>query len=105
MPANDKELERLLNEKNKHKGEWLTCEACNYYHEKAKIYNKTNGQDADLKRELRLELQNRYGLLDIEAINILNGFYTSFYVEKYRRIKECLPFNRNNSKELIEYGD
>ena len=94
MAANDRESERLLNEKNKHKGEWLTFEACNYYREKAKKYNKVNGQDAGMKRELRIELQNRYGLLDIEAINILNGFYASFYVEKYRRIKECLPFNR-----------
>ena len=80
MAASDKELERLLNEKNKHKGEWLTYEVCNYYREKAKKYNKVNSQDAGLKRELRLELQNRYGLLDIEAINILNGFYISnFY--------------------------
>ena len=103
MAANDRELERLINEKKKHKGEWLTYEACNYYREKAKNYNKVNSQDAGFKRELRLELQNRYGLLDVEAINILNGFYISFYVEKYRRIKECLPFNRASSKDLIEY--
>lgn len=103
MAASDKELERLQNEKNKHKGEWLTYEGCNYYREKAKKYNKINSQDAGPKRELRLELQNRYGLLDIEAINILNGFYTSFYVDKYRRIKECIPFNSNASKETIEY--
>lgn len=94
MAVNDREAERLINEKNKHKGEWLTFEACNYYREKAKAYNKVNGQDIGLKRKLRIELQNKYGLLDIEAINILNGFYISFYVEKYRRIKECLPFNR-----------
>lgn len=92
MATNNRELERLTNEKSKHKGDWLTLEACNYYREKAKQY-KENGQDAGTKRELRIELQTRYGLLDIEAINILNGFYTSFYVEKYRRIKECLPFN------------
>lgn len=105
MAASDRELERLINEKNKHKGEWLTYEVCNYYREKAKKYNKVNSQDAGLKRELRLELQNRYGLLDVEAINILNGFYISFYVEKYRRIKECLPFCRESSKDLIEYED
>ena len=91
MAVNDRETERLMNEKNKHKGEWLTFEACNFYREKAKKYNRGNGQDAGAKRQLRTEFQNRYGLLDIEAINILNGFYISFYVEKYRRIKECLP--------------
>ena len=105
MTTSDRELERLINEKNKHKGEWLTYEACNYYREKAKKYNKANGQDAGPKRKLRLELQNMYGLLDVEAINILNGFYISFYVEKYRRIKECLPFNRDSSKDLINYED
>lgn len=105
MAANDREVERLVNEKNKHKGEWLTHEACSYYRNKAKKFINTNGQDAGPKRELRLELQNRYGLLDIEAINILNGFYTSFYVEKYRRIRGCLPFNRDSSKDLLEYED
>lgn len=104
MSTNDREIERLINEKNKHKGEWLTYEACIYYRNKAKGY-LTNGQDIGIRRELRKELQERFGLLEIEAINILNGFCFSIYIEKYRRIKYCIPLNKNNSKETIEYED
>lgn len=105
MMTDNKELERLVNEKNKHKGEWLTEEAVAYYQEKAKNVSQSNHQDIGAKHALRQELQERFGLLEIEAINILNGFYARFYIEKYKRIKDCLPMQKETGKSNIESED
>lgn len=105
MAAENKEMERLVNEKSKHRGEWLTEEAVVIYQRKARACSQTNGSDIGARREIRKELQERYGLLEIEAINILNGFYAKHYVEKYRRIRECIPLSSDNSKNEIEIED
>lgn len=105
MTLDDKELERLTNEKIKHRGQWLTEEAVTYYQKKAKSFSQLNNQDIGAKRALRQELQERFGLLEIEAVNILNGFYAKYYIEKYRRIKACLPLQGEDSKNRIESED
>lgn len=105
MSADDKELERLTNEKNKHKGDWLTDEAVAYYQKKAKNFSQLSHQDVGAKRALRHELQERFGLLEIEAINIINGFYAKYYIEKYRRIKACMPLQNDTGKSSIESED
>ena len=51
-------------------------------------------------------MQERYGLLEIEAINILNGFHAAFYVEKYRRIRDVIPWQTDpNKANLVETED
>ena len=42
-------------------------------------------------RELEKELQEKYGVTELEAINIINGYHHRDYVEKYYRIKNCIP--------------
>lgn len=105
MAAEDKELERLVNEKNKHRGDWLTEDAVTYYQKKVRECSQTNARDAGTRREIRKELQERYGLLEIEAINILNGFYAKHYIEKYRRIKDCIPVQNASGKNEIMLED
>lgn len=77
-----------------HKGEWLTREACEEYRKKAEAINKNDPQDVDKHKELRLELERRFGVTQIEAINILNGFNTGDYVNKYTRIMNRTPINK-----------
>ena len=100
------EEQRILNERDKHKGEWLTAEAAAAYQKRAKRITVPGAQDIGVRHALRREFQNRYGLLEIEAINILNGFHVDFYVEKYRRIKNAIPWQVDPSKpSTIENED
>ncbi len=102
----DKEIERLMNEHEKHKGLWLTSEAVAEYQKRAHRVSTIGDQDTGARRALRKELQEKYGLLEIEAINILNGFHTAFYVEKYRRIQSCIPWQRDATKaNMIDTED
>ena len=69
-----------------HKGEWLTDETCMEYREQAKKASNQGNQDIGERRRLREELQERYGLPEVEAINILDGIRSHEYVEKYKLI-------------------
>lgn len=40
---------------------------------------------------MRQKLQEEYGLLEIEAINVLNGHHINEYINKYYRIKHRIP--------------
>lgn len=90
----DRAQQRIDEENANHKGEWLTAEVCERYREEAASINEYDPQDVLRHREMRLELQETYGLTEIEAINILNGNNISDYLLKYRRIM--------NREKLIE---
>lgn len=105
MATADKEMERLLNEQRKHKGQWLTKEAVDHYYERAQKCSGDNAQDIGARRQLRKELQEQFGLLEIEAVNILNGFHGAFYVEKYNRIRNCTPLKTESTKSVLEKED
>ena len=107
LTSEEKDHERLLHERSKHQGEWLTEEAVREYRAKAQSCLSPHGQDIGKRRELRREFQKRYDLLEIEAINILNGFYASFYVEKYTRIKNCCPWSTPSDRTTqdLQQGD
>ena len=50
--------------------------------------------DIGERRKLRIELQERCGLTELEAVNALNGYHVSTYIAKYER-----------RALLDEYGD
>lgn len=104
--AEERELQRLLNERDKHRGSWLTADVVADYQKRAAKLPSGSGQDVGTRRILRKELQEKYGLLEIEAINILNGFHAAFYVEKYYRIRNCLPWQGDSDKvNLLDTED
>ena len=105
MASTDKEMERLINEQRKHKGQWLTKEVVDYYYEQAQKCSSNNSQDIGQRRQLRKELQERFGLLEIEAVNILSGVHGAFYVEKYNRIRNCTPLKSESTKSVLEKED
>ena len=41
----------------------------------------------------------KYGLLEVEALNLLNGFYLIDYADKYQRYKKCDEYR----KKAFEY--
>ena len=62
-------------------------EDANEYMRRAQALADKSPCDVGERRRLRLELQKRFGLLEIEAINILNGCHIGNYVDKYYRMK------------------
>ncbi len=83
-------LAHTIKLRDNHKGLWLDEEAANVYAKKAMFLPGNDGQDIGERRELRIELQETYGLLEIEAINILNGYHIQDYVTKYYNIQNLI---------------
>ena len=90
----DRAQMRIDEENAAHTGEWLTASVCEEYRKMAEEINEFDPQDVRRHRELRLKLQEKYGLTQIEAINILNGNNISDYVNKYTRILNRIPIQK-----------
>ena len=81
------EMKRLKALKKEHKGDWLTLDVAKKYEAKSWIYRVFHSyQNIGKVREIEKELQELYGVSELEAINILNGHHVKEYVEKYHRI-------------------
>ena len=60
--------------------EVLTKEIASEYRDKAKPLPPNGLQDIGDRRKLRIELQERCNLTELEAVNIVNGFHIDIYV-------------------------
>lgn len=86
------ELKRVCEAHKKHKGMWLDKEVARKYGARSLIYRALySGQYIKEMRELGEELQQLYGVTELEAINILNERNVNSYVNKYYRIKNLIP--------------
>ena len=65
----------------------ITMDIANSYYETAKEKTYTE------RVELRNQLIERYGVTELEATNILNGFHISDYVRKYELMSQGIFFN------------
>lgn len=74
--------------------ELLTKKIAKEYRTRAKLLPPNGLQDIGDRRKLRIELQNRCNLTELEAINIINGYHTDLYIriseirEEERLMKE-----------------
>lgn len=82
--------ETVRRQHDEHKGLWLTAAVCEEFQKRVKYYCGNDGNDIGVRRALRKELQETYGLLEIEAINILNGYNVNDYLRKYYMIENQL---------------
>lgn len=75
--------------------ELLTEDIAREYRDKAKALPYNGMQDIGERRALRIELQERCGVTELEAVNIINGFHIDIYCMKYlikaREAKEGKP--------------
>ena len=62
--------------------ELLTKKIADEYRRKAALLPENGMQDIGERRLLRLELQNRCGITELKAINIINGFHIQEYVQE-----------------------
>lgn len=83
----EKKLQWLRKQKELHKGDWITQEIADAYFKRAQSLPYNGRQDIGERRQLRVELQEKYGLLELEAVNIINGFGIKDCVNKYYCIK------------------
>lgn len=82
--------------------EMLTKKIANEYRDKARLLPPNGLQDIGNRRKLRIELQLRCNLTELEALNIINGYHIEEYVIlAERREKDGLKNNRrsNNASE------
>ncbi len=89
----------VCKENSQHRGEWLTKEVADEYEAKSWVYRVLNdNQYTGMVRKIGEELQEKYGVTELEAINILNGRNVKDYVQKYFRIRHRIPLNINLQK-------
>ena len=92
----------VKNEYAKHKEEWLTQDIAEMYQQKGRILDNNCRLDNGERRKLRIELQQKYGLTEIEAVNILNGIHTLEIVKRYERMLNMTPIK---VKEMLSERD
>ena len=69
---------------------WLTSEICQEYRQRALAIDRNECRDIGERRKLRIELQEKCDILEIEALNIINGLYHEECVRKYKKVKMAL---------------
>ncbi len=60
--------------------EVLIKKIANEYRDRARLLPPNGLQDIGDRRKLRIELQARYNLTELEAVNIINGYHIGDYV-------------------------
>lgn len=85
--------------------ELLTPSIAYAYNQKAKALPYNGMQDIGERRRLRQDLQERCGITELEAINILNGFHIDTYCVKYlRKAREAAEGTPEPTKKKAFYN-
>ena len=77
--------------------ELLTRKIANEYRDRARQLPPNGMQDIGDRRKLRIELQNRCNLTELQAVNIINGFRIGDYVA-IEEMKERLRKEQEESE-------
>ncbi len=96
------ELKYLKRELQSHKGKWLTEEEVRKIQKRAEKLPNTDGQMIGERRKLCFEIMEEYGIDEIEATNIINGYGSKNYVVKYSRIRNQVPLRIRRADEVEE---
>lgn len=83
-----------------HKAEYLNSEGIRQYSALSSVLTDTTGQDIGLRRTLREAFMKQYGLSEIEAVNLMNGFHAHDYLVRYAHLKQCDEMRLLIFKEL-----
>ena len=78
----------------------LTKEVCDEYHRRAMLL-PGDAKNVGEKRNLMIEFQEKYGVTEVQAINILDGKYKDEYVRIYaiKRLGENEKKEKETRKE------
>ena len=73
--------------RNKRMDEEFMLEIAQEYRKKAESLPDNGMQDIGERRKLRIELQERFGLTELVALNVVNGRHLMDMVMLYKRVK------------------
>ncbi len=83
------EIEQKKPKREIHSGEWITIENATLYSEIGKLLlPETNGQIIGEAREFAIRIMKKYGLNEIEAINVVRGNLLKDIVHRYDKLRE-----------------
>lgn len=99
----DRDLEYLAEkqaymERGKYK--YITREIVERYQKKVESLGEVSIEDINERRKMRIELQEEYGLEELEAINILKGYYVAEIIRKYERIRDLIPLKITKERAI-----
>lgn len=102
----EKELAYLKKLFENHKGDWLDWEGVEKYRCLAKQLTNNDLQLIGERRKLCYQMMEEYGVTELEATNIINGYHAADYVTKYHRIRYQIPLKTDdNVKKTLEEDD
>ena len=87
-------LRRVMAEHDRHRGKWLNADAVRKYQAKAWIFREYEGnQYCGMVKKIGEELQEEYGVTELEAYNILleNSTNVKDCLAKYYNIQHLIP--------------
>lgn len=92
--AYESAFQRVCQENYRHKGDWLTKDVADFYSKKGSILLLIEGgQNVRTVRQTVNELIEKYGVTEVEALNILKGCHVNEYISKYDRIRRMIPMS------------
>ena len=77
----------------KNKYQWIDQEIADLYRKKSLMFASEGSGGRQKTGILKKELQEVYGLNEVEAVNLLSGYHISDYVNKYERIRTKTPLH------------
>ncbi|MBQ8279061.1 MAG: hypothetical protein IJZ23_04395 [Roseburia sp.] len=98
----EKDIAYLKKALKNHKGKWLTEEAVREYQKRAKAIFGAERECVRERRTLCVQLMQDYGITELEAINILNGYRANDYIAKYERIRTQTPLDIKTERDPEE---
>lgn len=66
----------------------MTMELAREYRQRARQLPEDGFQDVGARRKLRIELQKRCGLTELQALNVICGYHAGDYIASQRRNAE-----------------
>ena len=84
------------------KKEWLTEAIVKEYQSKASGYDSNGRQDIGEMRKLRIELMDRCGVTETEALNTLSNYHVADYLLKYEILSGKVVLDKDDKKRKLE---
>lgn len=93
------DIKYLANALKNHKGKWLDEEGVKKYRLMDNQLFSTTREMTGERRKLCQQMMEEYDITEIEATNILNGYWANDYIAKYERIRTQTPLKINNEEK------
>ena len=84
-----------------HRNKYLDMEGINKYKFLINMLPNNGSQDIGQRRKAKLSMMKEYGVTEVEAINILNGYNINDYINKYSFMKKIDTYKQMLMNHLL----